>query len=72
MWWPIAFTLAVDDFGIKFVGDKHINHLKRSLERHYNITVDWKGGNYVGIRLKWDYEARTLEASLPGFVKKYC
>ena len=70
VWRPIAFTLVVDDFGIKFVGDEHAHHLKRSLERHYDITVDWDGSKYVGISLKWDYEARTLETSVPGFVKK--
>ena len=70
VWRPIAFTLVVDDFGIKFVGDEHAHHLKRSLERHYDITVDWEGSKYVGISLKWDYTARTLETSVPGFVKK--
>jgi hypothetical protein len=26
-WHPISFTLVVDDFGIKFVGNEYANHL---------------------------------------------
>ena len=44
--------------------------MKRSLERHYDITIDWEGKKYVGISLKWDYEAHTLDTSVPGFVEK--
>jgi len=32
VWRPVTFTLVVDDFGIKFVGDEHANHLKKTLE----------------------------------------
>jgi hypothetical protein len=32
---PIAFTLVVDDFGIKFVGKEHIEHLMTVLQEHY-------------------------------------
>ena len=70
MWRPITFTLVVDDFGIKFVGEEHANHLKQSLEQHYDVTIDWNGGKDVGISFKWDYDARTLDTSMPGFVKK--
>ena len=70
VWRPVTFTLVVDDFGIKFVGEEHANHLKESLERDYDITVDWEGTKYVGITLKWDYDARTLDTSVPEFVKK--
>ena len=68
VWRPVTFTLVVDDFGIKFVGDQHANHLKKVLEKDYEVTVDWKGEKYVGISLKWDYDKRTLETSVPEFV----
>ena len=69
VWRPITFTLVVDDFGVKFVGKHHAQHLQKSLEEHYDITVDWTGEKYVGISLKWDYDKRTLDTSVPGFVK---
>ena len=57
---PLTFTLVVDDFGVKFEADAHANHLSKTLKRNYNVTVDWKGELYVGIKLKWDYNKRTL------------
>ena len=56
VWRPVKFTLVVDDFGVKFEGLYHANHLKTTLERWYDITVDWEGSKYVGINLKWDYD----------------
>ena len=70
MWRPVTFTLVVDDFGIKFKGDEHSTHLKKTLEQWYGVTVDWTGSKYVGISLRWDYKQRTLETSVPGFVNK--
>ena len=52
---PIQFTLVVDDFGVKYVGKEHADHLLRTLERHYKVTSDWTGAQYIGIQLQWDY-----------------
>ena len=68
VWRPVQFTLVVDDFGIKFTGLQHANHLRKTLEKHYDVTCDWEGSKYVGIDLKWDYQARTLDTSVPGYV----
>ena len=40
VWRPVTFTLVVDDFGVKFVGKEHAEHLKKVLEHYYDITVD--------------------------------
>ena len=32
---PIKFCLVMDDFGVKYVGSKHAQHLKTILEQHY-------------------------------------
>ena len=34
------------------------------------MSVDWTGGRYCGITLEWDYSARTLTTSMPGYVQK--
>ena len=31
---PISFTLVVDDFGVKYVGEVHPRHLAQALELH--------------------------------------
>jgi hypothetical protein len=40
---PIQFTLVVDDFGVKYVGKEHAEHLLTTLEQHYKVTADWTG-----------------------------
>eukprot|EP00804_Cyclotella_cryptica_P013531 CCRYP_017239-RA/>CCRYP_017239-RA protein AED:0.45 eAED:0.45 QI:0/0/0/1/1/1/2/0/507 len=52
---PISFTLIVDDFGIKYVGKEHAEHLLNALQQHYTLDIDWSGTLYCGIALKWDY-----------------
>lgn len=69
-WRPIQFTLVVDDFGVKYVGEEHAKHLKRTLESHYKITTDWTGERYIGINLLWDYKRRRVHLSMPGYVEK--
>ena len=34
------------------------------------MSEDWEGALYCGITLKWDYENRTLDISMPGYFKK--
>ena len=68
---PIAFCLVVDDFGVKYVGEEHANHLIDTLKQAgYQITTDWEGTQFCGIRLTWDYENRTVDLDMPGYVEK--
>ena len=34
-WRPIIFTLVVDDFGVKYIGEEHAQHLINVLENDY-------------------------------------
>ncbi len=65
---PIAFSLVVDDFGVKYVGRAHAEHLLAALESLYQVTTDWQGQLYCGLTLRWDYQARTVELSMPGYI----
>ncbi len=67
---PIQFTLVVDDFGVKYVGEEHAQHLKTTLEEHYKLTCDWTGTRYIGITLDWDYNKRQVHLSMPHYVSK--
>eukprot|EP00804_Cyclotella_cryptica_P025870 CCRYP_002727-RH/>CCRYP_002727-RH protein AED:0.35 eAED:0.35 QI:0/0/0/1/0/0/2/0/354 len=53
---PIQFSLVVDDFGIKYTGREHVNHLLTILKEHY--TLDW------------DYAKWQVHLSMPGYVAK--
>jgi hypothetical protein len=51
---PISFALVVDDFGVKYVGKEHADHLITSIKSIYKIlTEDWTGSLYCGIMLEW-------------------
>jgi hypothetical protein len=65
----ITFLLVVDDFGIKYVGQEHAEHLKASIEKHYQISCDWTGSAYCGLQLDWDFKNRCVDLSIPGYIK---
>ena len=67
---PISFTLVVDDFGVKYVTQDDVDHLIASIKSTYNLTEDWTGNLYCGISLDWDYVNRTVDISMPGYIKK--
>jgi hypothetical protein len=57
-------------FGIKYVGRKHAEHLLNALKALYSVTWDWDGKNYTSLTLNWDYNARTVDISMPGYIEK--
>lgn len=66
---PITFSLVVDDFGIKYTNTADANHLIAALKAEYECTTDWTGALYCGLTLQWDYLARTVDISMPGYVQ---
>ena len=67
---PIQFTLVVDDFGVKYVGEENKQHLINALQSHYRIDIDHEGSKYCGLNLTWDYPQRCVHVSMPGYVKR--
>jgi hypothetical protein len=65
---PISFTLVVEDFAVKYVGKHHAEHLRNALLRTYELATDWTATVYSGMTLKWDYDKRTCDISMPGYV----
>jgi hypothetical protein len=66
----ISFTLVVDDFGIKYVNKKDVDHLVASIKLTYKLTKDWTDNLYCGIALDWDYVNRSVNISMPGYIRK--
>jgi hypothetical protein len=67
---PISFMLVGNNFGIKYVRKEHVDHLIWCIKQKYELTEDWTGNLYCGIKLNWDYNARTLDISMLGYIKK--
>ena len=66
----MIFTLCIDNFGIKYVGKEHAEHLLKALQTRYTVTTDWTGTLFLGIKLKWNYKAGTVDLSMPGYIKE--
>ena len=67
---PIWFTLVVDDFGIKYVGKQHAEHLLSVLKEFYDVEEDWNGEIYCGITLDWHYNKGYVDIPMPNYVHK--
>jgi hypothetical protein len=59
----------VDYFGVKYVGREHAEHLMECIKHNYNISSNWNGSAYCGLTLEWDYKNRTVDLSMPGYIK---
>jgi hypothetical protein len=66
----LAFSLVVDDFGIKYVGKEHANHLITCLKENCKLTKDLMGNLYCGITLNWNYHKLTLNIFMPKYINK--
>ena len=67
---PISFTLVVDDFGVKYVGRQHLDHLISALKTAYEITVDLTGSFMLGMTLDWNYTKGHVDISMPTYIEK--
>ena len=67
---PIQFVLVVDDFGIKYLKKEDLDHLIQTLEKHYDVSVDLEGKEFVKIQLDWDYESRKVHLSMAPYLQK--
>jgi hypothetical protein len=67
---PITFSLVVNDFGAKYENQEDVDHLIAAIKTKYTLTKDWTGDLYSGIKLNWDYDKRTLDILMPGYIIK--
>ncbi len=42
-WRPIIFSLVVDDFGVKYVGEEHAQHLLKTIQKYYQCSFEKEG-----------------------------
>jgi hypothetical protein len=62
----VWFNLTVDDFGIKYIGEEHLQHLYDALRKEtYNLVEDQTGNLYCGINLKWNYDKGYVDLAMP-------
>jgi hypothetical protein len=42
-WQPIIFSLIIDDFGVKYVGKEHAQHLLQTVQKYYKCLLEEEG-----------------------------
>ena len=75
---PIALSLVINNFGVKYVDRDNADHLIASRKHEYQISEDLTGALYFGITLEWNYEndqTKRYVDIIPGYInnkfKKY-
>jgi hypothetical protein len=67
---PISFTLWVNNFGVKYVGQEHAKHLLQVLNMHYKCSQHWDSKKYLGMDINWDYKKRKVHVLMLEYVPK--
>jgi len=65
---PTAFVLVVDDFSVKYLSKQDADDFFNILSQWYTVKVDWSASLYCGITTTWDYNRRTVNLSMPGYI----
>ncbi len=61
----------MDDFGIKYIGHEHLQHLYNALRQEtYKIVEDLDGDLYCGISLNWNYAKHHVDLTMVKYVMK--
>ena len=66
----VAFTLVVDDFGVKFQDPAGADDLIRCLQLYYTLTIKRNATKYLGLTIAIDKVAREVRMSAPGVIAK--
>jgi hypothetical protein len=66
----VAFTLVVDDFGVKFPDPAGADDLIRCLQLYYTLTIKKNATKYLGLTIAVDNVAREVRMSAPGVIAK--
>jgi hypothetical protein len=69
-WHPITFSLIVDDFGVKYIGEEHAQHLLQMVQKYYTCSFKKEGERYCGLTIKWDYVSKKVHLLMPSYIKK--
>jgi hypothetical protein len=70
-WRPIIFSLVVDDFGVKYVGEEHAQQLLKTIKNtiNYQCSVEKEGERYCGLTIKWDYPNKKGHILMPKYIE---
>ncbi len=69
-WHPITFSLVVNNFRVKYIGEGHAQHLLETVQKYYTCSFKKEGERYCGLTIKWDYVGKMVHLLMPSYVQK--
>ena len=60
----------MDNFGVKYFSQDDAKHLITILKKNYVISEDWRGKNYCGFKIDWNYEKNYVDIFMPKQIQK--
>ncbi len=69
-WHPITFSLIVDNFGVKYIGEEHAQHLLQMVQKYYTCSFEKEGERYCRLTIKWNYVGKKVRLSMPSYIEK--
>ena len=65
----IEFFLCINEFGVKYYNICNAQHFINTLQRFYNLSIDWMGSHYCGLTLNWNYPAGFVDLTIPNYIR---
>jgi hypothetical protein len=69
-WRPITFSLVVDNFGVKYIGEEHAQHLRQAVQKYYMCPFKKEGERYCRLTIKWNYVGKKVHLLMPSYIEK--
>jgi hypothetical protein len=66
-WHPITFS---DDFGVKYIGEEHSQHLLKMVQKYYTCLFEKEGERYCRLTINWDYVNKKVHLLMPSYLEK--
>jgi hypothetical protein len=66
----VRFCLVIDDFAVVWNDKLAMDHLVSTLQKLYQVKVNWAGNKYLGMDVDIDREERHVTISMPGYIAK--
>ena len=63
-----TIPLVVENFGMKYFGRVHVEHLVTTLQKYHTLKTDWEGTLYCRITLKWYHTFCTVDLRILGYI----
>jgi hypothetical protein len=69
-WCPITFSLVVNDFGVKYIGEEHTQHLIQAVQKYNTCLFQKDMERYCSLTIKRDYADKKVHLLMPSYVEK--